>query len=109
MGSFEPTSCAVWDVETFLTGNSNVCPSSNKKLLDILQNYQKRIYLMLVLASIVDWGEHFVKATYKLEGDFPLSFMCYEIVDSLFHAIQSVHCPNVNVTITSLASQVTIS
>ena len=36
-----------------------------------------------------------MKATYKSEGDGPLSFMCcYEIIDSLFYAIQSAHCPN---------------
>ena len=44
------------DVETFLTGNSDVCPSSKKKLLDILQNSPKHSYLMLEFASIVDWG-----------------------------------------------------
>ena len=38
------------DVETFLNGNTDVCPSFNKKLIDTLQNSPKRTYFMLELA-----------------------------------------------------------
>ena len=34
--------------------------------------------LKLELAGTIDVGEHFVKATYFLEGDGPLVFACYE-------------------------------
>ena len=34
--------------------------------------------LKLELAATIDVGEHFVKATYFLEGDGPLVVACYE-------------------------------
>ena len=52
------------------------------------------MYLQLELAAIVDWGDHFVKATYILEGDGPLCFKCYEVIETILGAIHAAHCPN---------------
>ena len=40
------------------------------------------------LAVVIDYGENFVKATYDLEGDGPLIFRCFEIIDTLCIAIK---------------------
>ena len=53
------------------------------------------MYLQLGLAAIVDWGEHFVKATYLLEGDGPIGLKCYEVIGEVLAAIHAAHCPNV--------------
>lgn len=57
--------------------------------------------LMVEIASIVDWGEPFVKGTYKLEGDGALAFCTYEVVQSIVAAIQVDNAPNVTAVIRS--------
>ena len=52
--------------------HSSVAPALNSKLLAYFEDVQKNVYLQLELAAIVDWCEHFVKATYLLEGDGPI-------------------------------------
>ena len=47
-----------------------------QKLLAFFQDPQKTALLRIELASIIDWGEVFVKATCNLEGDGPLAFTC---------------------------------
>ena len=39
--------------------------------------------------------ETFVKATYRLEGDGPLVFECYEVIKGIVAAIQIGNYPNV--------------
>ena len=56
-------------------------------LLPFFEDKHKNVYFQLELAAIIDWGEHFVKETYNLEGDGPLVLQCYEAVDSLTTAI----------------------
>ena len=80
------------DVELFLTRHCDVAPTTNAKLQGFFQDRLKNVLLQLELALIIDWGEHFVKATYILEGDGPL---CYEIIDMIYAAIASAHCANV--------------
>ena len=46
------------------------------------------------LASIVDVGVHFVKATYNLEGDGALVLSCYEEIVKVKAALQAAHYPN---------------
>ena len=46
-------------------------------MLDILQNSQKKAYLLVEMAVVVDSGRVFVQATYNLEGDGPPMFECY--------------------------------
>ena len=83
------------DVELFLTRYCDVAPTTNVKLQGFFQDQLKKVHLHLELASIIDWGENFVKATYILEGDGPLCLKCYEMIDMIHAAIASAHCPNV--------------
>ena len=48
------------------------------------------------LAAVIDVGTPFVKATYKLEGDGPLIFECYDVLASLAMGITTAHYPNQN-------------
>lgn len=94
------------DVEPFLLGNSDIAPATNKKLVTFLQDKQKNTYFQLELASIIDWGEHFVKATYFLEGDGPLALKCYERINIIIAAIHSAYCPNIQAIARKIATQV---
>ena len=76
------------EIKKFLTSNPRLAPASHAKLITCFQDKQKNVYLQLELAAIVDWGEHFMKATYNLEGDGLLVLQCYEVVDSLVAAIR---------------------
>ena len=49
---------------------------------------------MVELAIVVDAGKQFVQATYNLEGDGPLSFMCYEQLETVYQSIRVRHFPN---------------
>ena len=57
------------DVEAFLTEDSDVSPATRVKLLTFFSDPNK-VCLHIQLAPIIDWGEPFVKATYKLEDLF---------------------------------------
>ncbi len=48
-------------------------------------------------------GEHFVKATYSLEGDCPLVFSCFEILSTFNGAVSSPHLPNTEAVIRQLS------
>lgn len=56
------------------------------------------------LAVIIDAGEPFVKAKYRLEGDGHLVFIVYEEVSNLQASISSEYYPNVVAVVTSLTS-----
>lgn len=74
-----------------------------QKLITFFQDPQKTALPKIELASITDWGEAFVKATYNLKGDGPLAFTCYEIVQSVVASIQMANTRNVNAVAKSLA------
>lgn len=84
------------DMEAFLGGHEDPAPASRNKLLCYLDDPQKRGYIELELAFIVDVGLPFVQATYKLEGDGPLALQCYEVIASLTAAVNMFqpHYPN---------------
>ena len=84
------------DVESFLNKHQDMSPSTNTKLRTFFCDRVRRVHLYLELASVIDWGVHFVKATYVLEGDGPLCLKCFEIIESLEVAIRLKHCPNVD-------------
>ena len=50
-----------------------------KKLLQLLSDKNKSEFLQAELEVVIDAGEPFVKATYKLEGDGALAFTCYKV------------------------------
>ena len=89
------------DIEPFLNRNADLGRSSRPKLLAILSDQEKLKCLKLELAAVIDWGEVFVKATYNLEGDGPLSFTAYEEVRTVTAAVRVAHTPNTEAVIRS--------
>ena len=83
------------DVEPFLQENPDVSPATRSKLLQILHNPQELTSLKVELTVVVDVGVHFVKATYKLEGDGLLALSCYEQISKIRLAIHTTFYPNV--------------
>ena len=83
------------DVLLFLQQNENIGPSLRPKLLDILSNPTSLALLKIEMAIVNDVWEHFVKSTYRLEGDGPLALVCYEDILKLRSVIQVGHYPNV--------------
>ena len=55
-------------------------PDTRAKLLAIVTDAQKKTFMDLELATTVDWGQSFIKATYLLEGDGP---ECFEIIQKV--------------------------
>lgn len=82
------------DVELFLRDHDDIGLSTHKKLLDIASQPQKMALLKLELATVVDIGSYFVKATYSLEGDGVLAVKCYEEILKIRNAIHTKHYPN---------------
>ena len=95
LGNTESIVATVGDVEPFLR-NNDVGPAIRPKLLEILADTQKRNLLRTELTAVVDLGEHFVKATYQLEGDGPLVLECYQVIATLNAVVRAAHYPNVN-------------
>ena len=91
------------DIQSFLEKN-DIGKATRKKLISLLQDSQKLVVLKIELATIANWGEPFVKATYNLEGDGPLAFTCFDIVQSVTAAIHVANTPNVNAVVRSLTS-----
>ena len=94
------------DVEPFLDNHMDMAPSLTSKLRSLCQDVQKNVYLQLELAAVVDWGEHFVKATYTLEGDGPLGLRVYEVINTIVASIHTAHCPNVQAIAKKLEGKV---
>ena len=53
----------------------------------------------------MDWGEPFVKACYHLEGDGPLAFNCYEVIDQVIASVATENIPNVRALAETLTKQ----
>ena len=81
-------------VEPFLRENEEICPANRQHLLEIFDDPQTCQDLRLELATIVDAGVHFVKATYYLEGDGPFIFSCYEKLSAVAQAVAVDNYPN---------------
>lgn len=82
------------DVEPFLRENENMAPSCRRHLLEIFDDPVSARDLEIELAAMIDAGQHFVSATYYLEGDGPLAFTCYERLSTLAHAVAVESYPN---------------
>ena len=83
----------------------NVAPQISRPLVDILEDPSKVFSLKLELAAMVDVGESSDKATYALEGDGPLVFSCFEMLQGLSNACQNVHLPNVHDVAVSIVNE----
>lgn len=79
------------DVPAFLASciSNDIANKNCEKLLDLLKN--KGTELIIELSVLIDAGEPFVKACYKLEGDGELAAVCYDILCS---SVQVKHWPN---------------
>ena len=85
--------------------DANVCPQLLPQLQAILSDPQRLICSKLELAVTIDVGEHFVKATYFLEGDGPSVFACYEKLSAVSQFCQAPHFPNVRTIATAIAEE----
>ena len=83
------------DVRSFLMNNADIGPACRRKLLEILNDPQQNSLLQIELAATIDWGQVFVKATYRLEGNGVLVFECYEVIKGIIATIHTAHYPNV--------------
>ena len=92
------------DVLPFLEENPVLAPATRRKLLSILQDSQKNSKLQLELAAVIDVGEPFVKATYKLEGDGALVFSCFDVLASLEVRIKTAYFPNLTAVSAKLSA-----
>ena len=63
------------DVEQFVKTSTDLAPATIGKLKHVLEDPAKNVQLKVELASAIDAGEPFVKATYILEGDGPRLYM----------------------------------
>ena len=93
------------DIQPFLQENSDLAPHLRPKLLKILTDQHSRGLLLIELAATVDYGEVFVKATYRLEGDGPLALTCYEEVEKVSSTIRMENIPNVRAIATKLSGK----
>ena len=81
-------------IEPFLQKNEDIGPATQEKLLEILSEPQSMLLLKVELAAVIDLSEHFVKGTYRLEGDGYLVLSCYEEILKIRNAIHIQHYPN---------------
>ena len=82
------------DATPFLEQETTLAPTTRQRLLSITQDTQKNQKLQLELVAVIDAGDPFVRATYKLEGDGALVFDCFDVLSSLAASIQTSHFPN---------------
>ena len=83
------------DVEQFVRENDHLAPATRAHLMEIFNSPADSEDLELELAAFVDGGNHFVSATYYLEGDGPLVFSCYERLATVSNAVAVAAYPNV--------------
>lgn len=81
------------NVLPFLEKNVDLGPASRQKRLAIFQDTQRSALLKVELATVVDYGEAFVKGTYILEGNGPLVFTCYDEVQAV---VDAIHIGNIH-------------
>ena len=85
--------------------DAKVCPQLPPQLQAILSDPQRPMNLKLELAATIDVGEHFVKATYFLEGDGPLVFACYEKLSAVSQLCQAPCFLNVRAIATAISEE----
>lgn len=96
------------DIKLFLINKSDICPSTTLKLLSFFDDFKKLNHLKIELAAVIACGEPFVKATYKLEGDGSLEFICYEAIQEVVTSIKVGNIPNVQAVARDISSSLTV-
>lgn len=92
------------DVEPFLCRDELGSSITTAKLLAVLTDPNKKLYLVLELAAVVDYGRPFITATYTLEGDGPLVLVYHEVIVGMQAAMHADHTPNVDAVARKLSS-----
>ena len=92
------------DIESFLRRDKDFSSATHTKLLSFFNDTQTRVMLKVELAIVVDFGVHFVKTTYLLEGDSPLVFQCYKAIMSLTTTVNLFHYPNLSAVARELSN-----
>lgn len=92
------------DIEPFLSSSEEFAPTVRSKLLAFMSDPSKKALLQVELAAVIDWGEHFVKACYSLEGDGVLVLSCYEKINVILSAIEVNHTPTLSAVISQVCS-----
>ena len=92
------------DVLPFLSNEEIRSPATISKLTAILSDQTKNMYLQIELAAVVDAGKNFVKATYNIEGDGPLSLSCFQVIEELEASIHTSHNPNLDAVVRKLCA-----
>ena len=86
------------DILPFLQEQQGIAPATTRKLLDLVEAPHSAHAIRLQLAAFIDIRKHFVQATYALEGDGPLVFSCYRILQFVATALIQKDCPNLKAT-----------
>ena len=68
------------DVKEFLEAAATPVGAVRRGLMNVINDLRTRAELQMQLAVTVEFCRPVVQATYKLEGDGPLSFTAYEII-----------------------------
>ena len=83
------------DLEPFVRENDYLAPATRALLKEIFNSPADYKDLELELAAFVDGANHFVSATYYLDGDVSLVFSCYERLATVSNAVAVAAYPNV--------------
>ena len=86
------------DVLPFLNQGEIGSPATFSKLIGILSDQSKNVYLQIELAAVVDAGKNFVKATYNL------SLSCFQVIEELEASIHTSHNPNLDAVVRKLCA-----
>ena len=92
------------DVLLFLQTHPEFSPVTTRELLQLFTNAQRLASLQIELATVVDCGESFMKATYNLKGNGPVIYKYYEILDALTEGIHTAHFPNLQAVARKLSA-----
>ena len=76
------------DVARFIT-NVEDTSITLRRLTACIDCLETRARIQMQLAATVEFGERFVKATYRLEGDGPLCLKAYEEISSLVRFVNT--------------------
>lgn len=90
-------------LQPFLNDNQDLSPKVMDHLQKILDDPEQSRDLEQELAALIDVGHHFVKATYRLEGDGSLVFSTYCFRQELLTACNVALHPNIQAVANELA------
>ena len=105
IGGHATVAGSIWGYQPFLVNNSDIGPSTRPKLLFFFDDSQKLNHLKIELAAVIDWGEPFVNATYKLEGD---GLHATKLSKKLLHQLKVANIPNVQAVARDISPSLTV-